>query len=282
MSGSAETLTASGLGLSRPSVPESNRARFWRLLWLTSRMEFRLQYHGSVLGFAWTLLHPLLLFGVIYLFFSQVIRFGGVAHYPALLLLNIMLYTFFAQATNASVRSLVGRERMLRATEFPRIVVPVSVVVTWTFGLILGLPVVFLFMLISGVEPMWTWVLTPVIVLLMVILALGTALVLSTLYVTLRDLAQIWGVAARALFYASPVVYVVDRVPESWRALEYANPIAPILTQARAWLIDPSAPSAIEAGGTGGLVASVAILIIIVAAGVWLFVRRAPRIAELL
>jgi ABC-2 type transport system permease protein len=246
-------------------------------------MEFKLRYHGSLVGFGWTLLHPLLLFGVIYVFFSQVLRFGGkIDHYPSMLLVNIMLYTFFSQTTSMSVTSLVSRERMLRTTDFPRIVIPLSGVLTSTLGLLLGLPVIFFFLLVSGVNPTWTWLLTPVIVVLMVVLTLGVALILSTLYVTMRDVSQIWGVAARALFYASPVIYTVDRVPEAWRDLEYANPIAPILTQARAWLIDPNAPNALEAGGSLGMIPAVVVFAAILVVGAWLFLGRATRIAELL
>jgi ABC-2 type transport system permease protein len=266
-----------------PSALGADRMRFWQLLWLTSRTEFKLRYHGSILGYAWSLLHPLLFFGVIYLFFSQVIRFGGeVEHYAALLLFNIMVFNFFSEASTSSVTSLVSRERMLRTTELPRIVIPLSGVLTSMFTLSVGLPVAFLFMLVSGVEPMWTWLLTPVIVALMFTVTLGMALILSTLYVTVRDMSQIWGVAARALFYASPVIYPISRVPESFRDIVYANPIAPILTQARAWLIDPSAPNALEAGGSLGLLPALAVFAAMLAVGFWLFIHRAPRIAELL
>jgi ABC-2 type transport system permease protein len=277
------TAAPPNLGATGTAAIGTNHSRFWSLLWLTARMEFKLRYHGSLLGFAWTLLHPLLLFGVIYLFFSQVLKVGAsIEHYPALLLFNIMLYTYFSQSTSISVTSLVSRERMLRTTEFPRIVIPLSGVLTSTLGLLFGLPVAFLFMLISGVEPMWTWLLTPVVVLLIGLLTLGTTLILSTMYVTVRDISQIWGVAVRALFYGSPVLYVVSEIPESWRPFEYANPIAPILTQARVWLFDPTAPNAMEAGGSLGLWPAAVLLCAIVFLGFWLFIRRATRIAELL
>ena len=269
--------------LQGPSAVGGDRIRFWQLLWITSRTEFRLRYHGSVLGWAWSLLHPLLLFGVIYLFFTQVLRFGGtVEFYNSLLLLNIMLFGFFSEATNQSVTALVSRERMLRTTEFPRIVIPVSGALTSMFALVFGLPVSFLFMLLNGVDPMWTWLLTPVIVGLLFAVTLAFSLVLSTLYVTVRDIAPIWAVTARALFYATPVVYVIDRVPESFRDFVYANPLAPILTQVRHWLIDPNAPSAWEAGGSLGFLPAIGVLMVLVALGTYLFTTRASRIAEML
>lgn len=266
-----------------PTALGADRMRFWALLWLTSRTEFKLRYHGSILGYLWSLLHPLLFFGVIYVFFSQVIRFGGeVQFYAALLLFNIMVFTFFSEASTSSVTTLVTRERMLRTTELPRIVIPLSGVLTSMFTLVVGLPVAFLFMLISGVEPMWTWLLLPVIVGLMFTVTMAVSLIVSTLYVTVRDVKQIWGVAARALFYATPVLYPISRVPESFRDIVYANPVAPILTQARNWLIDPTAPNALEAGGSLGILPAVVVMTALLAAGFWLFVRRASRIAELL
>lgn len=246
-------------------------------------MEFRLRYHGSIFGYAWSLLHPLLLFGVVYLFFSQVIRFGGrVDHYAGLLLFNIMLFGFFSEATTSAVPSLVSRERTLRSTDYPRILVPMSGVVTSWFTLTVGLPVAFFFLVINGVSPTWTWLFLPVILAVLFVIALAVSLLVSTLYVTIRDVKQIWGVAARAFFYASPIVYTIDFVPESWRQVAYVNPLAPVLTQTRAWMVDPSAPDAWSAGGSLGFLPALALLGAVMIGGLWLFARRAPKIAEML
>ncbi len=280
---SESAATAPSFVIPGPAAIGPDRKRFWSLLWLTSRVEFRLRYHGSVLGYVWTLLNPLLYFGVIYVFFTHVIHFGhDIDHYAALLLFNIMLFHFFTGATTGSVASLVKRERMLRSTDFPRLVIPVSGVVTAMFVLVVGLPVAFMFLISDGGTPVWTWLLTPVVVAVLFAFTLGVTLLLSTLYVTLRDVSQIWTVATRALFYASPVIYPVERVPEDWRDLYYLNPIAPALTQLRSWVVDPSAQNAIEAAGPLGLLPSVFTLVVVLTLGFWLFIRRAPRVAELL
>jgi len=282
MSGPA-TADPGRFDISGPSALGDHRSRFWGLLWLLSKTDFRLRYHGSLLGYVWSLLHPLLLFGVIYVVFTQVIRFGGsIPHYGVMLLLNIMLFQFFSEATSSSVNSLVSGEKMIRTTHFPRIVIPLSGVITSLLTLAVGLLVAFAFILVDGVNPIWTWLLMPVIVVLLFTFTFGVALILSTLYVTIRDISLIWGVATRALFYGSAVMYTIEFVPESWRWIMFANPLVPILTQTRAWIIDPSAPSALEAGGAFALGLSVAVFVAIVGLGAWLFVRRAPRIAELL
>jgi ABC-2 type transport system permease protein len=280
---SESAATAPSFEIPGPAAVGSDRHRFWSLLWLTSKVEFRLRYHGSILGYVWTLLNPLLFFGVIYVFFTQVIDFGhDIEHYAALLLFNIMLFHFFTGATNGSVSSLVKRERMLRSTDFPRLVIPVSGVVTSLFVLLVGLPVAFFYLLGDGGEPTWTWLLLPVLVALLFAFTLGVSLLISTLYVTLRDVSQIWTVATRALFYATPVIYPIERVPVDWRDLAYLNPMAPILTQLRNWVVDPSAPNAIDAAGPLGLLPSVFTLVTVLGLGFWLFIRRAPRVAELL
>ena len=104
--------------------------------------EFKLRFFGSVLGYLWQLVRPLLLFGVLYIVFTQFVKIGGpVAFYPVVLLANIVLYTFFSEGTSA-VNSVVQRENLVRKIQFPRMAIPVSVVLTAAFNLTLNLLVV--------------------------------------------------------------------------------------------------------------------------------------------
>ena len=89
-----------------------------------------------MLGYLWSLARPLLLFGVLYVVFSHVAKVGAdVAYYPVYLLSAIVLFTFFSEATGLAVTSLVAREALLRKVHFPRMVVPLSVVLTSLFNL---------------------------------------------------------------------------------------------------------------------------------------------------
>ena len=108
-------------------------ARGWRhFLYVTLALtatEFKLRYFGSVLGYLWTLLRPLMLFGVLYVVFTHVVRFGDdVPHYPVVLLAAIVVFNFFSEATSGGLGSLVARENLLRKVSFPRAAVPISVV----------------------------------------------------------------------------------------------------------------------------------------------------------
>jgi len=143
-----------------PSALGGGWRRSLELLYLIASMEFKRTYFGTVLGYLWSLCRPLLLFAVLLLVFTHVVRLGSsVAHYPVLLLLNIVLFGFFQEATTVAVGSVVNQEAVVRKTQFPRLVIPLAVVLTSVFNLALNLVVAFVFILAFGVTPTWHWVL---------------------------------------------------------------------------------------------------------------------------
>ena len=265
-----------------PSALGGGWRRFLNLTWLIAVTDYRLTYFGSVLGYLWSLMRPLLLFGVLYLVFSEFLRFGDdIPNYADLLLLNIVLYTFFAEATGNAVRAVVNRESLVRKMHFPRMVIPLSVVVTSVLNLAANLVAVFIFILIDGVEPRASWLLLPLLLVPLVMFTAGLAMLLSSLYVSYRDVQPIWAVLTQLIFYGTPILYVIDKVPESMRKLVMANPLACILEQARKWLVDPSAPSFAQAiGGFPWWLLPVVILLAVFGFGLWLFNHEGPRIAE--
>jgi ABC-2 type transport system permease protein len=265
-----------------PSAFGGDLRRFWSLLWVTASTEFRLRYMHSVLGYVWTLLRPLLIFAILYVVFTHIIRFGDqVKDYPAFLLFNIMLYQLFADATGTAVGCVVRSENLVRKMEFPRIVIPLSVVLTSLITTLMNMIATLGMLVVIGVEPRATWLLIPLVLVAVLAFATGVALLLSAAYVRFRDLGHIWQVLSRALFYATPVLYPIELVPDSFREFVLANPLAPIFEQARIWVIDPSAPSVVDAaGGASGLLAPLVIFVGACAAGLWIFEREAPRVAE--
>ncbi|MGH2956563.1 MAG: ABC transporter permease [Solirubrobacterales bacterium] len=266
-----------------PSALAGGRRRFLNLLWVMSVTEFRLTFHGTVLGYLWSLARPLLTFGVLLAVFTQVFRFGDqVKDYPALLLLNIMLFTLFSESTGRAVTSVATQEGIVRKTQFPRLVIPLSVVLTNVLNFGLNLIAVFIFILAYGVDPAWTWLLLPLLVLALLVITVAVSMLLSALYPRFRDVAPIWGVMATALFYATPVLYPISVAPERFRDILHLNPLTPIFEQAQKWIIDPDAPGAIGAtSGSGWLLAvSAAAYLAVCVAAVWVFNRESPRIAE--
>jgi ABC-2 type transport system permease protein len=282
----AEAHTAELEAISGPSALGGGARRFFDLLWLTSVTQFRLGYHGTVLGFAWSLMRPLLLFGVLLAVFTQVFELGDeIRNYPPLLLFNIMLFTFFQTATDQAVGSVVSNENVVRKMQFPRLVIPLSVVLTNCLQLALNLLVVFVFMIAYGVEPLWTWLLTPVIVGATILFTTCVAMLLSALYVRIRDVWIMWTVSATILFYATPVLYPIDYIPDgTLQDIIAMNPLSPIFEQANEWLMNPDAPGAQElaAGKPHLLLVPILLYIAICVAGVFVFRREAPHVAEAL
>jgi ABC-2 type transport system permease protein len=265
-----------------PSALGGGRRRALELLYLLAVTDFKKTYFGTVLGYLWSFARPLMLFGVLLAVFTQIFRIGSeVPHYPVLLLFNIVLFGFFQEATSAAVSSIVSQESVVRKTQFPRLVIPLSIVLTSFFNLTLNLVVVLVFVLAFGVAPAWTWLLFPVVLAALVVITAAVSMIVSSLYPRFRDMAIIWSVLATVLFYASPILYPIERVPGTLRDVFMINPLAPLFELARKWVIDPTAPGPAEAaGGTLALLAPAALYVAICVVAVWLFNREAPRIAE--
>jgi ABC-2 type transport system permease protein len=268
-----------------PSALGGGRRRFVELLWLLSVTEFKRTYFGTVLGYVWSLLRPLLLFAVLLFVFTQIFRLGStVPNYAVLLLLNIVLFTFFQESTIQAVSSVVAQEGVVRKTQFPRLVIPLSIVLTGLMNLGLNLIIVFVFILAYGVDPMWSWLLLPVVLLALTVLTTAVSMLLSVLYVKFRDMLIIWTVAATMLFYGTPILYPVD-IPttEGFRAALMVNPLAVIFEQARVWIIDPDAPNAAEAAGSAWRLIPATVIFIALCVLAWrVFTRQAPKVAEAL
>jgi ABC-2 type transport system permease protein len=265
-----------------PSSLGGGWRRLFDLLWLISTTEFKRTYFGTVLGYLWSLIRPLMLFAVLLFVFTQIFRVGSnVPNYPVLLLLGIVLFSFFQESTNSAVNSVVAQEAVVRKTQFPRLVIPLSVVLTGVFNLFLNLIVVFVFILAWGVDPTWTWLLFPVALLTLFVFTAGVSMMLSALFVRFRDVGIIWTVLGSVLFYGTPILYPIEIVPEQYKKFILLNPLAPIFEQVRVWVLDPTAPTAVQAaGGRLDLIPAVAIYVTVCVLGVWVFARMAPRIAE--
>jgi ABC-2 type transport system permease protein len=264
-----------------PSALGGGWSRFFELLWLMSVTDFKKTFFGTALGYVWSLVRPLLLFAVLLTVFTQVFKID-VPHYEVLLLFNIVLFGFFQEATGGAVGSVLAQEGIVRKTQFPRLVIPLSVVLTALFTLGLNMIVVFGFMLAFGVYPMWTWLLLPVVFVPLFVFICALALLLSALNVRFRDVAIIWVVLATALNYGTPIIYPLEFVPsETLKHLLMANPLTPLFQQAHVWMIDSNAEGVwAAAGGPLPLIVAALIYVAVCVLGAWVFNREAPRIAE--
>jgi ABC-2 type transport system permease protein len=278
----AETTDVELRDVRGPSALGGGARRFVDLVYLIAVTEFKRTYFGTVLGYLWSLARPLMLFGVLLAVFTQIFRIGSqVPNYPVLLLFNLVLMGFFSEATTTAVNSVVNYEGIVRKTQFPRLVIPLSVVFTSLINLGLNLVVVFAFILAWGIAPTWSWLLFPVALALLFVITTAVSMIVASLNPRFRDVGIIWTVLSTVLFYATPVLYPIEVVPDPLDDVLLLNPLTPIFEAARLWVIDPSAPGpATAAGGYEGLIAPAAIYVAICVLAVWVFNREAPRIAE--
>jgi ABC-2 type transport system permease protein len=256
--------------------------RFWELTWTLAVTDWRLRFYGSALGYAWTLARPFAFFGVIYIVFTEIAKIGNeVKNYGICILFSMVLFQFFAEATNGSVTAVVRRENLLRKMRFPRLAIPLSTVLTALMNLGATLIAVIVFAAATGVYPSWRWLELPLLIAVLAVVAVGTGLLLSVLFVRYRDVQPIWEVTTQILFYASPILYVATMVPVDYQRVYLLNPIAAVLTQVRHAIVDPTAPTASALiGGAGWLLVPLAIAALVLALGIWVFAREAPRLAE--
>jgi ABC-2 type transport system permease protein len=278
---SASTARAYG-----PSALGDDRRRFIELTMTLARTEFKLRYFGSVLGYVWSLVRPLLFFGVLYVFFVEILQIShGVPHFGSYLLTGIVLWNYFSEATSGCVNCLVQREGLLRKMRFPRMVIPLSVSLTAIFNLSLNFIVIVVYALLDGVTPTARWLEMIPIALGFVVFATGLGMLLSALYVRFRDVDPIWSVGVQAWFYASPIMYLASKYSHfgtGFSKVMMCSPPATLLAQMGHSFIDPVAyPSAATAAyGYASVIIALALIPTVFALGWWVFTHEAPRVAE--
>ena len=178
-----------------------------------TKTDFKLRYQGSVLGYLWALLRPLMMFAILYIVFAKLLRFGSdIPHYPVYLLTGTTMWSFFTECTSQGIQAMVVRGDLIRKISFPKYIVVVSATLTAVINMLINLVVVVIFALINGVEPSWTWLLVPLSLIELYTLALGISFLLGAINVKYRDITSIWDVCIQALFYAVPIIYPITMV----------------------------------------------------------------------
>lgn len=276
-----------GREVTGPSALGDDPRRLFRLAYTLANTDFKLKFFGSVLGYLWQLVNPLMLFGVLFVVFSFALNLDqGVKYFPVALLLGIVLFSFLSEATTAAVRSLVTREPLVRKVDFPRLAVPLASVMTAAFNLALNLVPVVIFLLASGGRPRLAWFGFAGVLALLVVFTFGLAMMLSVAFVRFRDIEPIWSVVQQVLFYTSGVFFTVDAIAGQKHGqllvdLLFCNPFAMLLAYARHLLVDPSWESPAAAVSSPSLLLiPFGIIAVAVVGGFLVFRREAPRVAE--
>ena len=195
-----------------------------------------MRYYGSFLGYIWSLLRPLALFGVLYLVFTLFLK-QNAAHYKLFMLLGIILWTFFAEATTLGMNGFIGNYTLIRKVYLPRIILVAAAVSSAFVGLLFNMVVFVVFAALDGVDWNFRMLWFFPLLLALYLLVLGIGLILSILVVKIRDMINLWEVAVQLGFWLTPVMYPMSNVPEKFRFLVFLNPMSGVLEYSRYFLV---------------------------------------------
>jgi ABC-2 type transport system permease protein len=274
--------------LNRPQRPARppRLVHVLRVLRVIAGAEYKLKYSGSVLGYVWSVVKPLALFSLLYAVFGHIFNLGEISHYyPVSLLIGIVLFTFFSDATQLGMWSLVTRESLLRKIAFPRVIIPTAATLTAAITFGVNTAVVAIFLAWNRIVPQPEWLLIVPLLVELYLFLLGITLILSALFVRLRDIGQVWELLVQLMFYASPIIYPITYLPPELRKLSVLNPFTQVLQDIRSVVLYPDLDAnritvADVFGSPAARLLPIGIALAVFAAGVLFFRREEPWLAE--
>lgn len=243
--------------------------------------DFKLKYSGSILGYIWSLVKPLLLFGVLYVVFTYFFSLGkGIPNYPVYLLVGIIFWAFFSEATLSGMHSIVGRGELIRKVNFPKIIIVLAAVITSILTFALNLVIILLFLLFSKIMPDYHALLLIPLTAELIIFIFGLSLILATFYTKFRDFSHIWEVVLQVGFYAIPIIYPVFFIPDALKTIIMLNPVTQIIQDARWSLVSRDVNTSWEVLGLPLGLLTLALVAGIFIFGLWFFNSSAKNFAE--
>ena len=249
-----------------------------------TKTDFKLRYQGSVLGYLWALLRPLMMFAILYLVFAKLLKIGNdIPHYPVYLLCGTTMWSFFTECTQQGIQSIVVRGDLLRKISFPKYIVVVSSTLTAVINMLINLCVVIIFALINGVSPSWHWLLVIPAVIELYCLALGISFLLGSINVKYRDITSIWDVVVQALFYAVPIIYPISMVANTSAIaakILLLNPIAQTIQDIRYNLITTETITTWNYVLNPSVIIPIILVIVVLIFGALTFRRKSKFFAE--
>ena len=202
------------------------------LIWMLAKTDFKLRYHGSVLGYLWALLKPLLMFLILNFVFSSLFnpRNTGSEFYSLQLIISIMMFNFFAEGTSAGMGSLLSKAQLVTKIYVPRWTIIIASTINAALIYVMNFIVIVGFFAYKQFLPSFPAILMFLIFSVMIyVLILSFSLITAPLFVKFRDLSMIWEVVTQILFFASPIVYPLTMMPEYTQKALLMNPIAFII-----------------------------------------------------
>ncbi len=202
------------------------------LVWMLAKTDFKLRYHGSVLGYLWALLKPLLTFAILNFVFSSVFnpRSTGMDTYSLQLLVSLMMFYFFSEGTSAGMGSLLNKSQLVTKIYVPRWTIILASTINATLIFLMNLIVIAVFFAFKGFMPSLAAVgMFLLFSIFIYVIVLSFSLITAPLYVKFRDLSMIWEVFLMIILYASPIIYPLATLPAKYHTFILLNPLAFII-----------------------------------------------------
>ncbi|MBR3144221.1 ABC transporter permease [Candidatus Saccharibacteria bacterium] len=265
------------------SIPRVLNRKNRILLAELTKTDFKLRYQGSVLGYLWALLRPLMMFAVLYTVFSNIFPvIGRGENYAIYLLIGTTMWSFFTECTTQGIQSIIVRGDLLRKISFPKYIVVVSSTLTAVINMLINLGVIIIFTLISGITPSPAWLLAIPAIIELYLLSLGIAFLFGSINVKYRDITSIWEVIIQAMFYAVPIIYTIDLISNATLSkIILLNPIAQAIQDIRFAFIGGDITTTWNYIGNAFLkLIPILIIIIVLVAGALIFRKKSKFFAE--
>jgi ABC-type polysaccharide/polyol phosphate export permease len=240
------------------------------------KTDFKLRYKNSVLGILWIILKPLATFSVIYTVWSNIMIIDD--NYKMELLLGIMLMTFFNEGVLMGLGSLLAKSNVILKIKFPREVVVVSAVTISLIDFILNMVVFGIFCISTPVTVTGlSFLLFLLAVFTMYILIMALSLFLSVIFVKLKDIHNLTEVMLQLLFWATPIYYKLEMLPENLQKYVLLNPLTTIVMSARKGIVTGDT---VVVSDFKNLAIVTAICLVVLLIGIRFFKKRIPKLAE--
>jgi ABC-2 type transport system permease protein len=213
-------------------------------IWLLAKIEFKLRYYENKLGLLWALIKPLLDIAIYYIVFQIVLK-QNVPAFASYLFIGLILWIFFVESTSGTIQILNTKKYLYEYSNMNKLEIYISTLISNSIGFFFNFLMFLLFYhffekVSTGFSIQNLWII--VIFVNLFILSLGVSLILSTIYIIAKDIAQIWMAFVSFLFFLSPVFYKLSTFKEALPSFDYMNPIAGIIINARRIMMERSGP----------------------------------------
>ncbi|TDX59251.1 ABC transporter permease [Orenia marismortui] len=224
--------------------------RYREMLKNLVKKDLKTRYKGSILGFLWTFINPLIQLIVYSVVFTTVMKIN-IDNFSIFLFVGLIPWIFFSNSLLVSAGTIISNENLVKKIYFPRAILPLSVVTSGLINLCLSFIIVFIGIIISGIEIEFVVIYLPLLIIVEYLIVLGFSLMVSALNVYFRDLEHILNSIMAGWFYFTPIIYPLEMIPEEYFGYFFLNPLAPIIVSFKDILYYGRTPDFIMLGISG-------------------------------